>query len=43
VLSYLMPYAAVLLVGWVALLIVWFAVGLPVGPDAPIRMPSVSP
>jgi aminobenzoyl-glutamate transport protein len=43
VLSYLMPYAAVLLVGWVALLVVWFAVGLPVGPDAPIRMPSVSP
>jgi aminobenzoyl-glutamate transport protein len=38
VLSYLVPYALVLLLGWTVMLIVWFVLGLPVGPDAPIRL-----
>lgn len=38
VLSYLVPYAAVLLVGWVIMTIVWYLLGLPVGPDSPIRL-----
>lgn len=39
VLSLLMPYALVLLVGWTLMLIAWFGLGLPVGPNSPIRMP----
>ncbi len=38
VLSYLVPYAAVLLVGWTIMLIAWFLLGLPVGPNSPIRL-----
>lgn len=37
VLSYLVPYASVLLVGWVVMLAAWYALGLPVGPGAPIH------
>jgi aminobenzoyl-glutamate transport protein len=40
VLSYLTPYAAFLLVGWVIMLVIWYLLGLPIGPDSPIRMPS---
>ncbi|MEL6186121.1 MAG: AbgT family transporter [Myxococcota bacterium] len=38
VLSYLVPYAAVLLVGWVVMTILWYLAGLPVGPASPIRL-----
>lgn len=38
VLSYLVPYAAVLLVGWVVMTVGWYLLGLPVGPASPIRM-----
>lgn len=38
VLSYLVPYATVLLVGWVIMLIIWYLIGLPVGPDSPIHL-----
>lgn len=37
VLSYLVPYATVLLIGWIAMLALWYAVGLPVGPGSPIH------
>jgi aminobenzoyl-glutamate transport protein len=40
VLSYLMPYALFLLVGWIIMLVIWYLLGLPVGPDSPIRMPA---
>jgi aminobenzoyl-glutamate transport protein len=36
VLSYLIPYASYLLVGWILMLIGWYLLGLPVGPDSPI-------
>lgn len=39
VISYLMPYASFLLVGWLLLLVGWYALGLPVGPDSPILLP----
>jgi len=39
VLSYLVPYAGVLMVGWVVMLVAWYAAGLPVGPAAPIVYP----
>lgn len=38
VLSYLVPYANFLLIGWVLMLIVWFLLGLPVGPGGPVRL-----
>ena len=36
VLSFLVPYAAFLLIGWVIMLILWYLIGIPVGPDSPI-------
>lgn len=38
VLALLVPYAFFLLLGWTLMLIAWFLLGLPVGPDSPIRM-----
>lgn len=38
VLSWLVPYAAVLLVGWVIMTIGWYLLGLPVGPASPIHL-----
>jgi aminobenzoyl-glutamate transport protein len=38
VLSFLVPYAAVLLIGWILMAIVWYLIGLPVGPDSPIYL-----
>lgn len=38
VLSYLVPYAVVLLVSWSLMLLGWYALGLPVGPDSPIML-----
>ncbi len=40
VLSYLIPYATYLFWGWIAMLIAWYLLGLPVGPDSPIHMPG---
>ncbi len=39
VLSYLVPYANFLLLGWVVMLVLWYLAGFDVGPDSPIRMP----
>ncbi|MEM1025335.1 MAG: AbgT family transporter [Myxococcota bacterium] len=38
VLSLLVPYAAFLLVGWICMMILWFVLGLPVGPASPIHL-----
>ncbi len=38
VLSYLVPYASLLLIGWVIMLIIWYLLGLPVGPGSPIHL-----
>lgn len=38
VLSLLIPYANFLLIGWIAMLIVWYLLGLPIGPDSPILL-----
>lgn len=38
VLSYLVPYANFLFWGWIAMLILWYVIGLPVGPDSPIHL-----
>ncbi|MBD3869041.1 MAG: AbgT family transporter [Acidobacteria bacterium] len=38
VLSYLVPYANFLFWGWILMLIIWYLIGLPVGPDSPIHL-----
>jgi aminobenzoyl-glutamate transport protein len=38
VISWLVPYSLFLLAGWIVMLIVWYLLGLPVGPDSPIRL-----
>jgi aminobenzoyl-glutamate transport protein len=38
VLSYLVPYAAALLAGSLAMVVAWYALGLPIGPDGPIHL-----
>jgi aminobenzoyl-glutamate transport protein len=38
ILSYLMPYAFFLLIGWIVMLAAWYLLGFDVGPDSPIRM-----
>lgn len=38
VLSFLIPYATFLMIGWLAMLVVWYMLGLPVGPDSPLML-----
>jgi aminobenzoyl-glutamate transport protein len=40
VIATMLPYTLVFLVVWIALLVIWMLVGLPVGPGAPIYLPS---
>jgi aminobenzoyl-glutamate transport protein len=37
VLSYLVPYAVFLLVGWTVMLVLWYLTGVDIGPDTPLR------
>lgn len=37
VLSMMIPYSVAMLIGWIALAVVWYVVGIPLGPGAPIR------
>lgn len=36
----MLPYTAIIGIVWTILLAVWMLIGLPVGPDAPIRLPG---
>lgn len=38
VLAYLVPYASTLLVGWLVMMVGWYLLGLPVGPDSPLHI-----
>jgi aminobenzoyl-glutamate transport protein len=40
VIATMLPYTIVFLVVWIALLVIWMVLGLPVGPGAPIYLPS---
>lgn len=40
VIAMMLPYTLVFLAVWTALLVVWLAAGLPVGPGAPLYLPS---
>ncbi len=37
-LSYLIPYANFLLLGWLVMMILWYLLGLPLGPDSPLLL-----
>lgn len=36
IVSMMIPYSIVFLIGWTALMVIWFVLGLPIGPGAPI-------
>lgn len=38
IISLMLPYTAVLVVGWTLLLVVWYLLGLPLGPGAPVHL-----
>jgi aminobenzoyl-glutamate transport protein len=37
IISLLLPYAAIMLVAWILLFVIWFLLGIPLGPGYPIR------
>jgi len=37
IISLLLPYAAIMLIAWILLFVIWFALGIPLGPGYPIR------
>jgi aminobenzoyl-glutamate transport protein len=44
VISSMLPYSIAFGVGWAALLLLWYFLGLPLGPDAPLRyVPAGAP
>ena len=38
VISLMLPYTVIVLVSWIVLYVVWFLLGIPWGPDAPVSM-----
>ena len=40
VIATMLPYTIAFLICWMLLLVVWFLIGLPVGPGAPLRLPE---
>jgi aminobenzoyl-glutamate transport protein len=40
VIATMLPYTVVFLIVWIAMLVIWMIIGLPVGPGAPIHVPS---
>lgn len=41
IISTMLPYSMIFLLGWIALLVVWFVFNIPLGPGAPIHMPMM--
>ncbi len=39
IISTMIPYTVLLLIGWVLLLIIWMLIGIPLGPDGPLYIP----
>jgi aminobenzoyl-glutamate transport protein len=37
IVALMIPYVAVILVGWLILLLLWFVLGIPLGPGYPVR------
>ncbi len=40
IISTMLPYTVFLTIGWLLLLILWMLIGLPLGPDGPLYIPS---
>jgi aminobenzoyl-glutamate transport protein len=40
IISTMIPYTVLLTLGWVLLLIIWMIIGIPLGPDGPLYIPS---
>ncbi|HSO23694.1 MAG TPA: AbgT family transporter, partial [Chondromyces sp.] len=40
VIATMLPYTVVFLIGWMVMLWIWLALGLPVGPGAPLTYPA---
>jgi aminobenzoyl-glutamate transport protein len=38
IVALMIPYAAVILIAWLLLLLLWFVLGIPVGPGYPVRL-----
>jgi aminobenzoyl-glutamate transport protein len=38
IVALMIPYAAVILIGWLILLLLWFVLGIPLGPGYPVRL-----
>ena len=38
IISTMVPYSAIFLIGWILLLAIWMITGLPLGPGAPITI-----
>jgi aminobenzoyl-glutamate transport protein len=43
VVATMLPYSVAFLLAWSLLLMLWMALGLPLGPGAPLRLPGLSP
>jgi aminobenzoyl-glutamate transport protein len=39
IISSMLPYSVMLMITWVALLVIWMLLGIPLGPDGPIHLP----
>jgi aminobenzoyl-glutamate transport protein len=37
IVALMIPYAVVILIAWLILLVLWFVLGIPVGPGYPVR------
>jgi aminobenzoyl-glutamate transport protein len=40
IISTMLPYTVMLTIGWIALLVIWMLIGIPLGPDGPIYVPA---
>jgi aminobenzoyl-glutamate transport protein len=38
IVALMIPYAAAILIAWLILLLLWFILGIPVGPGYPVRL-----
>ena len=41
-LALMLPYSLAFAIAWILLLLLWIALGLPVGPGAPLRLPMAA-
>jgi aminobenzoyl-glutamate transport protein len=42
IVAVMLPYSMSFLVGWSTMFAIWLAIGLPIGPDAPLEYPATN-